>query len=139
MYNSETVCQRKDMFEGVAQSSVAPRSVRPTLDGLPGKRAGIFRVDHSSRRQRQAERIRTRGAIRAPGIELADVFLLPGLSRVRRRLETYTASILAGRDFAAELVEEIKDEADFVDRRGLASGGSLQHGKALAIRVYVKV
>ena len=53
--------------------------------------------------------------------------------------EVQAWSIPTGGDFTAELVEEIKDEADFVDWRGFASGGSLQHGEALAIRVHVKV
>ena len=55
------------------------------------------------------------------------------------------ASILAGRDFATELAEEIENEADFIDRFGLAGdrilqyGGILQYDEALAIGVHVKV
>ena len=57
----------------------------------------------------------------------------------------WSGSILAGRDFATELVEEIEDEADLVDRFGLAGdgilpyGGILQYDGALAIGVHVKV
>ena len=42
--------------------------------------------------------------------------------------------ILSGGDFAAELVEEIEDEVDFVYRRRsyLVSGG-FQNGKTLAV------
>ena len=55
------------------------------------------------------------------------------------------ASILAGRDFATELVEKIQDEAYLVDRFGLAGDGILLYGEilqydgALAIGVHVKV
>src|SRR5713226_3624569 len=49
------------------------------------------------------------------------------------------ASILAGRNFAAELVEEMEEEADLVHWRCLAGGGGLQHGKSLAVGVQVKV
>ena len=55
------------------------------------------------------------------------------------------APILAGRDFAAELVEEIENEADFIDCFGLAGdrilqyGGILQYDEELAIGVHVKV
>src|SRR5713226_1865946 len=49
------------------------------------------------------------------------------------------ASILAGRNFAAELIEEMEEEADLVHWRCLAGGGGLQHGKSLAVGVQVKV
>jgi hypothetical protein len=46
-------------------------------------------------------------------------------------------SILAGRDFAAELVEEIKNESDLVNWRSLAIARSFQYGGPLAVRVHV--
>ena len=45
----------------------------------------------------------------------------------------------SGRDFAADLVEEIEDEADLVHRSGLFCARGLQHGEALAVGVQVKV
>ena len=49
------------------------------------------------------------------------------------------ASILAGGDFASQLIEEIEDEADLVHFGGFSGAGGLQHGKARAIRVQVEV
>ena len=45
----------------------------------------------------------------------------------------------SGREFAAEFVQEIEDEADLVHRSGLFCVGGLQHGKALAVGVQVKL
>src|ERR1700693_6015163 len=45
---------------------------------------------------------------------------------------------LSWRDFASDLVEEIENEADFIHRSGLFGARSLQHGKALTVRVQVK-
>src|SRR3989304_2640339 len=49
------------------------------------------------------------------------------------------SSVRAGREFAAELVEEIEDEADLVHRGGLFCAWGLQHGKAFAVGVQIKV
>src|SRR6266849_8681418 len=48
-------------------------------------------------------------------------------------------SFLSGREFAAELVEEIEDEADLVHRSALFCARGLQHGETLAVGVQVKV
>src|SRR3972149_4937257 len=46
---------------------------------------------------------------------------------------------LTGREFAADLVEEIEDEADLVvHRSGLLRARSLQHGEAFAVGGQVK-
>src|SRR5579864_8971701 len=50
-----------------------------------------------------------------------------------------TTRSLSGREFAAELVEEIEDEADLVHRSSLFRARGLQHGEALAVGVQVKV
>src|SRR5260370_35991273 len=49
------------------------------------------------------------------------------------------ASILTGRHLAAKLVEEIEDESDLVDRRGLGGSGSFHDGKAPAIGMHIEV
>src|SRR5437870_1751760 len=43
------------------------------------------------------------------------------------------------REFAADLIEEIEDEADLVHGSGLFCARGLQHGEALAVGVQVKV
>ena len=50
---------------------------------------------------------------RSGGMNLERQELTPMTEKEKRR----AASILAGRNFAAELVEEIEDEADLVYRR----------------------
>jgi hypothetical protein len=45
----------------------------------------------------------------------------------------------SGREFAADLVEEIEDEADLVHRSILFCAWGLQHGEALAVGVQIKV
>ena len=49
------------------------------------------------------------------------------------------ASILARGHLAAELVEEIEDESDLVHLGDFFGDAGLEHGKALAIRVQVKI
>src|SRR5580704_5338411 len=44
-----------------------------------------------------------------------------------------------GREFTADLVEEIEDEADLVHRSGLFCARGLQHGEAFSVGVRVKV
>jgi hypothetical protein len=46
---------------------------------------------------------------------------------------------LSGRDFAADLVEEIENEADLVYRTGLFRARGVQHRETLAVRMQVKV
>ena len=63
----------------------------------------------------------------------------PGAVLRMRRPEARVASIFAGRDFAAEFVEKIKDEANLVHWRGLACGGTPQYDDALAAGLEIEV
>src|ERR1700693_5574011 len=49
------------------------------------------------------------------------------------------ALILPRREFAAQLVEEIKYETDLVHRRDLSCARGLQYGEALPVGMQVKV
>src|ERR1700674_2541982 len=46
---------------------------------------------------------------------------------------------LPGRDFTADLVEEVEDKADVVHHSGLFCAWGFQHGETLAVGMHVKV
>jgi len=51
----------------------------------------------------------------------------------------WAASIFASRDFAPRLLEETEDKDCFVHLGGFSGATGLEHGKALAIGVQVKI
>src|SRR5712692_10347607 len=48
-------------------------------------------------------------------------------------------SVPGGWGFAAQLVEEVEDEGDLIDRRSFGGSGCFQHGEALAIGMQIEI